>query len=96
MPKKRNKTKNDIKEYSHYDLPAKSETPQVPTETTVPQTDKTEIVSENTSETYNDSSDIKTDNPVLKADALEEKYPDADIIITNGGQPVYYFIISVE
>lgn len=68
-----NKTKNDIKEYSHYDLPAKSETPQAPTETAVPQTDKTEIVSENTSETYNDSSDIKTDSPVLETEEAEEK-----------------------
>ena len=27
---------------------------------------------------------------------LEEKYPDCDIIINNGAQPVYHYLISVE
>ena len=27
---------------------------------------------------------------------LEEKYPDIDISVVFGGQPVYYYIISVE
>jgi dihydroxyacetone kinase-like predicted kinase len=27
---------------------------------------------------------------------LEQKYPDCDIILINGGQPVYYYIISLE
>ena len=30
------------------------------------------------------------------ADELEEIFPDADIMIANGGQSVYYYIISVE
>ena len=30
------------------------------------------------------------------ADAVEEIFPDADILIANGGQSVYYYIISVE
>ena len=40
------------------------------------------------------------DTPIEDAEALgeslEEKYPDYDVVITNGGQPVYYYIISVE
>ena len=30
------------------------------------------------------------------ADEIEEIFPDADIIIANGGQSVYYYIVSVE
>ena len=30
------------------------------------------------------------------ADELENLFPDADIMIANGGQSVYYYIISVE
>ena len=28
--------------------------------------------------------------------ALEEKYPDCEVEVNNGGQPIYYYIISVE
>ncbi|MBE7054651.1 MAG: DAK2 domain-containing protein [Ruminococcaceae bacterium] len=30
------------------------------------------------------------------ADAVEEIFPDADILVANGGQSVYYYIVSVE
>ena len=30
------------------------------------------------------------------ADAIEEEFPDADILVANGGQSVYYYIVSVE
>ncbi|MBQ8391529.1 MAG: DAK2 domain-containing protein [Clostridia bacterium] len=30
------------------------------------------------------------------ADAIEESFPDADILVANGGQSVYYYIVSVE
>ena len=30
------------------------------------------------------------------ADAIEEIFPDADIMVANGGQSVYYYIVSVE
>lgn len=30
------------------------------------------------------------------ADAVEEIFPDADIVVANGGQSVYYYIVSVE
>ncbi len=30
------------------------------------------------------------------ADAVEEAFPDADVLIANGGQSVYYYIVSVE
>ena len=30
------------------------------------------------------------------ADAVEENFPDAEIMVANGGQSVYYYIISVE
>lgn len=32
---------------------------------------------------------------ILKAE-LEKKYPECDIILINGGQPVYYYILSLE
>ncbi len=30
------------------------------------------------------------------ADAIEDEFPDADILVANGGQSVYYYIVSVE
>ncbi len=30
------------------------------------------------------------------ADAIMEKYPDVDVEVHSGGQPIYYFILSVE
>ncbi len=30
------------------------------------------------------------------AEAIEEKYPDVEVEINEGGQPVYYYVISVE
>ncbi len=30
------------------------------------------------------------------SEAIEEKYPDLDVEINNGGQPIYYYVISVE
>ena len=40
--------------------------------------------------------DETEDNAQKIADAIEEKFPDADILVANGGQSVYYYIISVE
>lgn len=30
------------------------------------------------------------------ASAIEEKYPDVEVEVNNGGQPIYYYVISVE
>ena len=30
------------------------------------------------------------------AAVIEEKYPDVEVEINNGGQPIYYYVISVE
>ncbi len=30
------------------------------------------------------------------AEAIEEKYPDVEVEVSNGGQPIYYYVISVE
>ncbi len=41
-------------------------------------------------------SELDEDSANALASKIEAKYPDADIEVTNGGQPVYYYIISVE
>ncbi len=41
-------------------------------------------------------SDATEDNASEIASAIEEKYPDVEVEINNGGQPIYYYIISVE
>ena len=43
----------------------------------------------------------KARKPVLPvaaalAQQVAEKYPDCDVEVNEGGQPVYYYIISVE
>ena len=30
------------------------------------------------------------------SEEIEEKYEDCDVILQNGGQPLYYYIVSVE
>ena len=41
---------------------------------------------------------VKWDQDVLEKiiAVLEEKYPDCEVEVNNGGQPIYYYIISVE
>ena len=41
-------------------------------------------------------SDATEDDASEIASAIEEKYPDVEVEINNGGQPIYYYIISVE
>ena len=41
-------------------------------------------------------SDSNEDEANELSDILSEKYPDCDIEVNCGGQPVYYYIISVE
>ena len=41
-------------------------------------------------------SDVAEEDAQKLSDALAEKYPDCDVDIQYGGQPVYYYIISTE
>ena len=41
-------------------------------------------------------SDSSEDDAAVIAEAIEEKYPDVDVEINDGGQPIYYYVISVE
>lgn len=40
--------------------------------------------------------DMKEEDAQALADTLTELYPDLDIEVNSGGQPIYYYIISVE
>ena len=39
---------------------------------------------------------VTQDEAEETAAALEDKFPDAEVTVVNGGQPVYYYMISVE
>lgn len=41
-------------------------------------------------------SDSDEDSANELAAAIEEKYPDVEVEVNNGGQPIYYYVISVE
>lgn len=41
-------------------------------------------------------SDIAEADAQALCDALAEKYPDCDVELQNGGQPLYYYLIAVE
>lgn len=41
-------------------------------------------------------SDVSTDTAEALGEELEETYSDCDIVMHSGGQPLYYYIISVE
>lgn len=40
--------------------------------------------------------DVSEDDAEALAGQLEEKYPDVDVEVQNGGQPIYYYVLSVE
>ena len=39
---------------------------------------------------------VTQDEAEETAAALEDKFPDAEVTVVNGGQPVYYYMISIE
>ncbi len=41
-------------------------------------------------------SDMKEEDANTLASELEEKYPDLEVEVNDGGQPIYYYIISIE
>ena len=41
-------------------------------------------------------SDISEEDAQALYEKAQEKYPDCDMELHNGGQPIYYYIISVE
>ena len=41
-------------------------------------------------------SDSTEEEAEVILEAIEEKYPDVDVEINDGGQPIYYYVISVE
>lgn len=41
-------------------------------------------------------SDSDEDSANELATAIEEKYPDVEVEVNDGGQPIYYYVISVE
>lgn len=40
--------------------------------------------------------DIAGEDAEALAAQIEEKYPDVDVEIQDGGQPIYYYVLSVE
>ena len=41
-------------------------------------------------------SDVDENAATALGDALTEKYPDCEVEVYSGGQPIYYYVISVE
>ena len=41
-------------------------------------------------------SDVTKDKANLLLDLVKSKYPSCDVDLQYGGQPIYYFIVSVE
>lgn len=40
--------------------------------------------------------DISEEDAEELAESIEEKYPDVDVELQSGGQPIYYYVLSVE
>jgi dihydroxyacetone kinase-like predicted kinase len=40
--------------------------------------------------------DVSEDDAQALCDAFAELYPDCDVELQNGGQPLYYYLIAVE
>ena len=40
--------------------------------------------------------DVTEDDAKEVSEAISEKYPDVEVDINYGGQPIYYYVVSVE
>ncbi|MBQ3037035.1 MAG: hypothetical protein IJD31_08925, partial [Lachnospiraceae bacterium] len=40
--------------------------------------------------------DISEEDATALSEEIEAKYPDLDVELQYGGQPIYYYIVSVE
>ena len=40
--------------------------------------------------------DVSEEDAEVLSDVLAEKYPECEIELNQGGQPIYYYLISVE
>ena len=40
--------------------------------------------------------DTSKDDAEALAERVEEKYPDIEVLLQEGGQPIYYYVLSVE
>ena len=40
--------------------------------------------------------DVTEEDAAQFAQAVEELYPDMDVDLHSGGQPIYYYVLSVE
>ncbi len=40
--------------------------------------------------------DVQEEDAAAIGAELEEKYPDVEVEVENGGQPIYYYVVSVE
>ena len=40
--------------------------------------------------------DVSDEDAEALAEEVEEKYPDVDVELQSGGQPIYYYVLSVE
>ena len=40
--------------------------------------------------------DVSEEDAQALADQLQEKYEDLEVEVNDGGQPIYYYILSVE
>ena len=40
--------------------------------------------------------DVKEEEAEGLVEALEEEFPDCDVELQEGGQPIYYYVLSVE
>lgn len=40
--------------------------------------------------------DVSEEDAENLTEKLEEKYPDCEVELNQGGQPIYYYVVSVE
>lgn len=40
--------------------------------------------------------DVSEEDAEALSDSLTEKYPECEVELNQGGQPIYYYLISVE
>ena len=43
-----------------------------------------------------DGEDITEEDANALGEELQEKYPDCEVEVYEGGQPIYYYVVSVE
>ena len=75
---------------------ASKQTPEAEQQTEAPQTELSENTEENNETENTDNSETSEEDAEALGERIREQFGDCEVEVAPGGQPIYYYIMSVE